>query len=499
MMQFNWAAKNALYFGDKLAIREFESGRSVSYNDLERLSEYYSNKFVEMGCGYGDRIGIISENRIEHFILFFVCQKLGTILVPINHRLAAPEISYIINDSTPKYILAEDKFRTKFESTWHNNLISLEKCEKEWNAEADSTVLENRMSSPELTENSAIFILYTSGTTGNPKGALYTHKMLFWNSINTQMRLEISSTDHSISVMPLFHTGGWNVIPTPYLHRGASVTLMKKFDPDVLLKQLAEESVTMLVAVPTMIQMITESPVFNSTELPGLRFLIIGGEPLPVDLIEVWQKKGIPVRQGYGLTEAGPSITSLHQDYAFSKRGSIGFPNFYVNYKIVDDEMTEVAVGERGELLLNGPSVSPGYWGKEAPDYSENRWLSTGDIVVSDSEGFLSIVDRKKNMFISGGENVYPAEVEKVLNQHPFIKEAAVIGVLDERWGEAGKAFIVFNSVSELTEKDLTEHCKSKLASYKVPKSFVFLPELPKNDTGKINRKLLQHINQQSH
>jgi fatty-acyl-CoA synthase len=344
-------------------------------------------------------------------------------------------------------------------------------------------------------EDHPAFILYTSGTTGFPKGAIYSHKMLFWNSINTAMSLIINTESGTVNVMPPFHTGGWNVLTTPFLHHGAYTVLMRKFDPEQVLQLLQEERATLFMGVPTILKMMADAPGFEAAEFPDLHYLIVGGEPMPIPLIEKWDEKGVPVRQGYGMTEVGPNLFSLHQADAIRKKGSIGRPNFYVQTRIVDAQGQDVAPGTPGELWLKGPMVTPGYWQNEAATQKSitDGWFHTGDMVRADEGHYFFVVDRIKNMYISGGENVYPAEVERVLQAHPAVAEAAVIGVPDEKWGESGRAFVVLHATGKSEEAEtLRAHCKAHLAKFKVPRDIVFLDELPKNDTGKINRAALK-------
>ncbi len=348
----------------------------------------------------------------------------------------------------------------------------------------------------EVDENDAAFILYTSGTTGFPKGALYTHKMLFWNSINTQLRLNLASEDVTVNVMPSFHTGGWNVLITPMLHHGGCIWLMDQFDPGQALSTFAESKSTLLMVVPTMLKMMTEAPNFESVDLSHLRYFIVGGESMPIPLIEQWAEKGIPVRQGYGLTEVGPNVTSLHQDDTIRKRGSIGFFNFYIEGKIVDDQGQEVPSGNVGELWLSGPNVTPGYWNLAEANAKSlvDGWFKTGDLMRMDDEGYIYVEGRKKEMYISGGENVYPREIEKVLQEYPDVAEAAVIGVHHEKWGESGAAFVCLKPGQQATETELLTYCATYLAKFKIPKHLIFLEALPKNATGKVDKQQLNKI-----
>ncbi len=309
------------------------------------------------------------------------------------------------------------------------------------------------------------------------------------------MSLILNTESRTINIMPPFHTGGWNVFTTPFFHHGAYMVLMKKFEPEALLSLLQSERATLFMGVPTMLKMIAELPGFEAADFSSLHYIIVGGESMPIPLIERWHAKGVPIRQGYGLTEVGPNLTSLHQRDAIRKKGSIGRPNFYVRIRIADPESgAEMPPNQAGELLLQGPMMTPGYWKNEEATRSAivDGWFHTGDMVVQDEEGYLYVVDRIKNMFISGGENVYPAEVERVLLQHPGVAEACVVGIPHEKWGEVGRAFIVKKDPG-LTESALLDFCQGKIAKFKIPKSVVFLEELPKNDTGKINRLALKN------
>ncbi len=489
----DWTSRWAVYSPDKTALKEYETGRSLTYLELEHTGNRIA-RYLHHHCqiGPGDRVAVLAENCLEHVVLFVAAQKLGYILVPINYRLASPEVDFLLSDAQPKLIITEEKFEplVRAAPTWARiphrmELAKLSALCRE--ASLDNTPLPP----PDLQEDAPVFILYTSGTTGFPKGALYTHKMLFWNSINTSLSLIVNAESRTINVMPFFHTGGWNVLLTPFLHHGAYTCLFKKFDPPAVLRALEEEQCTIFMGVPTMLKMLADEPYFEQADLSRLLYVIVGGEPMPIPLIERWHHKGVYVRQGYGMTEVGPNLTSLHQSDAVRKKGSIGRPNFYVQVRITDSEGRDVPPGVPGELLLRGPMVTPGYW--QNPEATaaalRNGWFHTGDMARMDEEGYLYIVDRIKNMFISGGENVYPAEVERVLLQHPAVAEAAVTGVPDEKWGEVGYAFVVVRPEHTATEADIFEHCRAHLARFKVPKYIRFTDALPKTDSGKMDRK----------
>ena len=485
----DWVAKWAVYSPDQVAVSEYESGRSLTYGKLQQQAEHLCHWFKEKhGLQSGDRVAVLAENCLEYVVLFSVVQKSGITLVPLNYRLAPAEITYLITDSQPSLIIYEDGLQDLLQPQIDPPRTTLTDLQNVLQGAPEKT---EAFPVPELPGEHPAFILYTSGTTGFPKGAIYSHQMLFWNSINTAMSLIVNSESRTINCMPPFHTGGWNVLLTPFLHHGGYTCLMKKFDPGAVLHLMRTERPTLFMGVPTMLKMIADQPAFAEADLSSLHYIIVGGEPMPIPLIERWHEKDVFIRQGYGMTEVGPNLTSLHQRDAIRRKGSIGRPNFYVQIRIVDPGGKEVTTGQPGELLLKGPMVTPGYWQNPAATAKalHEGWFHTGDMVRQDAEGYLYVVDRIKNMFISGGENVYPAEVERVLLQYPDIRAAAVIGIAHEKWGEVGKAFIV--SDAKLTCTEVQDHCSGLLAKYKVPKEVVFVEELPLSATGKINRKAL--------
>ncbi|MCC3155412.1 long-chain fatty acid--CoA ligase [Hymenobacter sp. BT770] len=494
----DWAAKWALYSPQKVALRELDTDRALTYVELNQAANYLATELTQHhGLRKGDRVMVLAEHSLEYVVLFVAAQKTGLILVPINYRLAVAEIDYLVHNCQPALLIYEEQFQDKViqlqalaaptaPPVWPlQTLVDI--CQRGLDAEPVAFV------AAELDEDDAVFILYTSGTTGFPKGALYTHRMLLWNSINTSQSLEITPDDVTINCMPPFHTGGWNVLLTPFLHRGATVGLLKKFQPERLLALLDQEQADIFMGVPTMLKMMMESPAFAAADLGSLRYFIVGGEALPLEVIRAWDRKGIKIRQGFGLTEVGPNLFSLHQDDSMRKIGSIGRSNFYVETKLIDEQGQEVGPDEVGELCLRGPMTTPGYWrdpeatAKAMPD----GWFRTGDLLRRDAEGYFFVMDRIKNMYISGGENVYPAEIERFLLTFPGVSEVAVIGVPDERWGEVGKAFIVTKGL-DISCEALQAYCAGNLARFKVPKYLELVPELPKNDTGKINKKALK-------
>lgn len=491
----NWIEKWAKYAPNSIALIDDDSKRSYSYGQLHTIINSYISELAGFGLAKGERVVVLSANRIEFIFLFSACQHLGLILVPLNFRLTPSEIKHAIQDSTPSLWVYDGLFEEYLvEANYTKKAVTFQDVSKWENKEITQKTLETVG-----TFEDVCMILYTSGTTGKPKGAQITNKMIFWNSINTGLRLNLTQNDVSFIHAPFFHTGGWNVLTTPLLHRGATLIFVSKFNADRLLALCETHKATIIWGVPTMMDMLYRSPDFAQVDLSSLRYAVVGGEPMPIPLIEKWQEKGIPIRQGYGLTEFGPNVFSLNEEDAIRKRGSIGFPNFYIETKVVKDDGSECSALEPGELWLKGPVLTCGYWNNEkaTAEAIENNWFKTGDIVQFDTEGYFYVVDRKKDMFISGGENVYPAEIERVIRELPQVKEVAVIGVPDATWGEVGKAFLVFDSTlgESFSLDEIQAHCRHHLAKYKVPKYFERMNELPKSDSGKILKRMLNTPN----
>jgi fatty-acyl-CoA synthase len=507
MIRTNWLERWALYAPQRIAVKDDVTGKEYSYADMHRIVNRISRVLQsDFSISHGDRVAVLSMNSVEYLFLYFSVQQIGAILVPINYRLAPREIEYIMGDCSASLLVFQQEYlpvlsqiadpvvpkrRLPFRS---DAMISI------------ASIIDDEMMPDDPIDVTSAFtdpcmILYTSGTTGKPKGALITNEMIFWNSINTTIRLNLTENDVSLTFAPFFHTGGWHVLTTPFLHRGARIVFLNAFDAERIVSLCDSEQVTVLFGVPTMMKMMSETALFPKTTFKSVRFAIVGGEPMPIPQIELWQKKGVPVRQGYGLTEVGPNCFSLPEEDAIRKKGSIGFPNFYIETRIVDDRGSDVGVNEPGELLMKSPVVTPGYWNNDqaTADAIREGWFHTGDIVRKDEEGYYYVVDRKKDMFISGAENVYPAEIEHFLYTHPDIAEAAVIGIPDEKWGEVGKAYVVLKQGATTTVQDLQRYCSGKLAKFKIPKHFEIIRELPKGHSGKILKKALHDLHNQIH
>lgn len=514
MIETDWLKRWDRYSPDAVAIQDADTGSSYTYALLYRLACELSDELrLNFDIRAGDRVAALAANEMEYLPLFFATQRLGAILVPVNIRLTAHEIDHIVGDAAPKLLIAQNAFMNtvarltpprapmriwSFDAAESSLRAHISEITRRTTAEArvqSSATCVHEWETDFLgTFDDPCMILYTSGTTGAPKGALITHKMMFWNSVSTGLRLNLTQADATVSFLPFFHTAGWHVLNTPLLHRGGRIVLMRKFEAEQALRLCESEQVTLLFGVPTTMDRMSRAPRFETLDFSRVRYAIVGGEPMPIDLITHWQARGVPIRQGFGLTEFGPNAFSLPEKDSLRKIGSIGFPNFYVGTRIVDEHGVDVEDGEIGELLLRGPARSPGYWNPTtgANDPAHDEWLPTGDLVRRDSEGYFYVAGRKKDMFISGGENVYPAEVERVISAHPLVREVAVVGVPDEKWGEVGKAYIALVEGADLSAEDLLAHCRERLARFKTPRYVEFLDDLPKGDSGKIMKRLLR-------
>lgn len=492
MNALDWIKKWACYTPDKVALTSYDTNQKYTYKEVDQFSDSVIAEFLELGLKEGDRIAVIAEHSPDYIILFSACQRLGLILVPINFRMASLELDKQLKDCEPKLLFYSENQSAKLSELSVSGILikhmsTLEKLyEKESKAPLNAYCIR---------EENPIFIFYTSGTTGIPKGVMYTNKMLFWNSLNTSMQLGITFRDSTINILPPYHTSGWNVFITPLLHKGGHIGMMEKFEPEKSLCLLELENTTLFMALPTMLFMMQKTAVFKEVNLQKLRYIISGGEKVDAGLVSYWKaEKNIYIRPGYGLTEAGPSITSLHHTMAILKPNSIGKPNFYLDMKIVDSSGNKVKQGEIGELCLRGDVVTPGYWNNSVLTKEKilSGWLQTGDLAFEDEEGFLYLKGRKDDMYISGGENIYPQEIELLLEQIPRVDKAGVFSIEDEKWGSCGVAFIESKDKT-LTSEKVRRYLKQAIASYKHPKHIFILEEIPITSLGKISRKKLYH------
>ncbi len=499
----DYLARRELYSPDKLAF--IDAGKfpewRLTFRDANRRANKLANWLKSQGVEKGDRVAILGRDGYEHLDLFFACSKIGAIHTALNWRSHWRELLEIFNYTNPKILIFSDDFKegvTNLVSHFPLTTLHLDGNGIDGSLPFESTLQsasDSAVTCPGLEAEDTAALIFTGGTTGLPKAAEVSHRMIAWNTLNTVIH-DVTHNDVYLNVFPMFHTGGLFVYTLPQVIFGGTTILIRAFDPAQVLNLLEREKVTIFAAVPTMYQMLTTAPNWDSVNLSALRFCTSGGAPLPVPLVEKYTaEKGIRFKQGFGMTEFGPGIFALAPEDAIRKAGSIGRPNFFVDAQIVSEQNQFLGPNEAGELVLKGQSYSSGYFNnpeatKAAVD--ERGYFHTGDVAYVDDEGYFYIVDRKKDMFISGGENVYPAEIERVLYQHQAVHMCAVIGLPNTKWGEVGKACVVLKAGQTTEEEELLKFMTERLAKYKVPKSVSFMEALPISAAGKVLKRELR-------
>jgi fatty-acyl-CoA synthase len=495
-----WLAKRELLNANREALVDGE--RRLTYRQLNRRVNRLARFLQGMGLKRGDRCGILAYNCLEFVEVIFATAKLGLILVPLNWRLAAAELSFIISDSGAETLFFDSDFAAAVESLKGQaplrRFISIGQKKIKGATGYEKALPSLRDEEPEPDQTVELdtphIIMYTAGTTGRPKGAVLGQGASFWNAVNMSLCVDLTSKDRTLTVLPLFHVGGIGLYTLPTLYQGGTAVIQRTFDPKVAFRLIQDERIDVLFGVPAIFLFLIQDPAFKSGAMSRLRSVMSGGAPLPVSLIHQYHEAGIILQQGFGMSEAAPGIAALDRDRALSKAGSIGRPLFHMEVRIVDDQNHDQAVGQTGELLIRGPNLMQGYWNRPeatAEAFTEG-WLHTGDLARMDADGDLYIVERKKDMYISGGENVYPAEVENTIFELPQVAEAAIIGVKDKTWGEVGRAIVVLKPDQKLTETEVLNFLKGRLAKYKVPKGVVFVDQLPRNAAGKVLKNVLK-------
>ena len=497
---YDWSAHHAQVRPDQVAIVDLDTQLQLTYRELNDRADRLALWLQSQGLTKGDRVALLTPNCPEVFEAQFACSKIGAICVPLNWRLTVPELEYILTDCAPAVLIFDQQFADAA-----TQLVSL--CGIAASLFIDSQASDcgyrqalasatGELQTAECFHDDVAMIMYTSGTTGHPKGAMITHGMNFYNVVNLGMPAAIGAETVQLVVLPLFHTGGLNCYANPVLHCGGRILLTREFDPGRALAVLGDEElgVTHFFAVPAPYQFMMQHPDFANTDLSRLITAGVGGAPCAEAILRGWIDRGVSLIQGWGMTETSPGGTMLAAHDVMRKIGSAGKPLLHTEVKVVDDDGVTLPRGQVGELLIRGPNITPGYWNKPeaTADAFVDGWLKTGDAARFDDEGFIYIVDRWKDMYISGGENVYPAEVENVLYQLDEVAEAAIIGVPDERWGETGKAVLVLKPGQTLTEDAVVAHCLQNLAKFKVPSSVSFIEALPRNATGKVLKRTLR-------
>ena len=499
----DYLARRELYSPDKLAF--IDAGKfpewRLTFRDANRRANKLANWLKSQGVQKGDRVAILARDGYEHLDLFFACSKLGAIHTALNWRSHWRELLEIFQYTNPKILIFSDDFKegvANLITSYQLPILHLDGDGLPTSLHFESTLQsasDSAVTCPSLEAEDIAALIFTGGTTGLPKAAEVSHRMIAWNTLNTVIH-DVTHNDVYLNVFPMFHTGGLFVYTLPQVIFGGTTILIRAFDPAQVVTLLDREKVTIFAAVPTMYQMLTTAPNWDSVNLSALRFCTSGGAPLPVPLVEKYTaEKGIRFKQGFGMTEFGPGIFALAPEDAIRKAGSIGRPNFFVDAQIVGEQNQFLGPNEAGELVLKGQSYCSGYFNnpeatKSATD--DRGYFHTGDVAYVDDEGYFYIVDRKKDMFIIGGENVYPAEIEKALYQHPAVHMCAVIGLPDAKWGEVGKACVVLKPNQSATEEELLKFMTERLAKYKVPKSMSFMEALPISAAGKILKRELR-------
>lgn len=470
-------------------------GTTRTYAELFDRANRLATALAERGVSAGDRVAFLGQNQPAVVETWVAVNRLGAIFLPLNFRLAGPELQFILSDADVSALIADQAFQQTIDGIREeiptSTFVCVDGPADGWDGYEDALsaaepLAETAPSDPDATA----ILMYTSGTTGAPKGVILTNANLFWNNVNLQHLYDVSQDDVTLAVAPMFHIAGLNVTIPTTLIKGGEVIIHRAFDPNAVIEEIERSKVTTTFAVPAMLNALAQLPTFADADLSSLRVVIGGGAPVPEPLLRTYAERGIGVLQGYGLTETSPAAIFLVAEFALAKLGSAGQPPLFVDVKLVNHEGTEVlGNGERGEICLRGPNVSRRYWNR--PDATQSAhdpdgWFHTGDVGVRDEDGFYSIVDRVKDMVITGGENVFPAEVENVIFDHPAVADVAVLGLPDEKWGEAVTAAVVLKPGAELTLEELRAFCSDHLARYKVPGRLHILPELPRNAGGKV-------------
>jgi fatty-acyl-CoA synthase len=481
--------------------------RALVFEDTESSYAEFADRVRRLasllrqgGVCVGDRVGYLGVNHPALLETMFAAQALGAIFVPLNFRLTAEELTFIINDAGVHTLVVDDALRAVIEPA-RSRLCTREFLASENGAEGWRHLASERDAAEPLAkavsveQHDVAIIMYTSGTTGLPKGAMLTHGNILWNNINAAMAFGGSREDVILTAAPLFHIGGLNVMTIGSFHTGSTLILLRGFDAGLALQAIEKHRVTHMFGAPAMFLFMSQQPQFAETDLSSIATIICGAAPVPESLIELYGARGVPFCQGYGLTETSPFSAFLTPEFGVSKLGSAGQPPLFSDTRIVDSENRELPSGERGEICLRGPNIMKGYWNRPdatAAAIDSEGWFHSGDVGYVDEDGFLFICDRLKDMVISGGENVYPAEVEGVLYRHEHIAEVAVLGLPDEKWGEAVTAVVALHEGRELTLEELRAFAEPYLARYKLPLRLHVVDALPRNPAGKVLKYVLK-------
>ncbi|MGC9220954.1 MAG: class I adenylate-forming enzyme family protein [Solirubrobacteraceae bacterium] len=497
-----WLAAQAHSSPEAVAIEYLDE--AITYGHLHHRAVELADKLSGLGLDRGSRIGTIADNDADQVILFFACAICGFILVPLNWRLTGTELTTQLNVVAPALVAASDTHIDLARSAVDASAFPSPVGYLRDLVEAPTGVYGRGHTSEACVagDEDPLLIIFTSGSTGRPKGAVLTNANCVWTNMSLDRVVPLSSNDVVLQVLPQCHVSGWNVQPLQAWLKGATVIIEPRFDPGRTLSLIETRRVTTMMGVPTIFRMLAEDPAFETADLTSLRRVVVGGATMPRDLLHIWRQRDVDIHQGYGLTEAGPNVLCLTAKDATAHPASVGRP-----YPFVDVELHEpdtgllIAGAGTGELWVSGPNVFAGYWKDNGATTCAmtGRWLRTGDLAKRDDQGFYRICGRLAECFRSGGEDVYPADVEMVLRDHKDVRDAAVVGVRDPRWGEIGVAFIEPKTGHTLSEEQLIAYCRNQLAGFKVPRRITIVSQLPRLVSGKLDKHRLADMAERAH
>ena len=497
-----WITKRTLSYPERLFLKE-EDGREFNNRTFNERVNRMAHALADLGIVKGERVAALMLNSSEFLEIFFACGKTGAIMVPVNFRLAVPELIYILKDSAPHALVYSSDFAEKVQAIKAAGLPMEHYFRHGGDKLAEDPPIADfaaRFSADEpvpvreVTDDDPLFIMYTSGTTGDPKGAVLTHGNILFGAIHSLVGYGVNHTYKSLVVAPLFHIGGLVASATPVIYAGGSLVLQSFYNASEVIKLIQREKINYMFAVPVMFQVMTKSEEWDKADFSHVHYFISGGAPIPTPVIRMYQEeKGVYFVQGYGMTESG-RLTSLLLEDSIRKAGSVGKELFHLQLRIVDKNDRDVAPGEAGEIIVKGPNVFTQYWNKpkETAEAIRDGWFHTNDMGRRDEEGFVYVIGRKQELIISSGENIYPVEVERVIQALPQVREAAAVAMPDETRGEVVAAFVMLHEGRQITEDELTHALDGQIANFKIPKKVIFVTDFPRNPAGKILKRELK-------
>ncbi len=510
----DWVAFHADRTPEKNAFIDQFSGRTLTYGDLHQRVTWLAGYLRrEWDIQPGDVVAILAKNCVEYFEFQFACVRLGVVMLPLNWRLAEPELLFILRDAAAKGLVYDAEFAERIPSLMAQSPVAhvlridvpgIPVDDQTAYAAALAAQISGLVMNPQTSHDTPMTIMYTAGTTGHPKGVIITHGMTLWNAINISNPTGLNHDSRQYTVLPTFHTGGLNLYANPLIHLGGSVMIAREFDAGLTLQTLADpqQRITHFFGVPAIYLFLSQHPDFDRVDLSHICSWGCGGAPMPMPLLQRYAQRDMIIQLGFGMTETSPTVFLADKRRALEKPSSVGKPLLHTRVRVVRDDFEDVQPGEMGEIIISGPNITPGYHNRPEANATSftidaygNRWLHSGDAGTVDAEGCIYVLDRYKDMYISGGENVYPAEVEQVIFQLDAVADVGVIGVADDRWGESGLAVVVLKANANLDAALILEHCRQNLAKFKVPKTVIFTEELPRNAAGKVlKRELKDHF-----